>query len=448
MLTTRQALTGPWAGSLRTWGSTAIPGSVVVVVQELPVGYPDAWFVVASAVLQFVLPGAWMWLVATVARRLTGEVPPIALAVLWLGVGLVRGAVGGAVALSAGLDPEWAFRLVFWCALAVIWSPLLTYALAQAEEYRRLLARRAALTRELDEIGVWERETSEARAERMKEAVADALGPAVDEVRAGLRAAAFDAADVAGIQARLDELTARARHFTIVPAFAPEPPPGRASLVAAMSAFQARRPVFAGLLTAVAVAPLMLLEEFRDGGPAAVAEMAVGVAIATIAFMLVGAGTDRLHALPGPARFALLRVGTLLAGGLGVTVVALLPWNWLPEDAFLALALMPVLFSAAADILSTAVGLEATNVRLEELLAAQQQLALERTRGIQEAEERASAQLLELIRGDLSGRLASCAMALAFLAAGAFTTTERERIVGTIVDQLDTASARLRELRT
>jgi hypothetical protein len=191
---------------------------------------------------------------------------------------------------------------------------------------------------------------------------------------------------------------------------------------------------------------VLLLEQLRDGGPLAVAEMAVGIAIATISFMLVAAGTSRLR-VPGFARFALLRIGTVAGGVTGAIVIALLPWSWLPDDAFLALGLMPLLFSAAADILSTAVGLAATNGVLDELVAHDQELVRTRMAAVREAEELASAQLLELVRGELSGRLASCAMALAFLAAGTFTDAEHERVVGGIVDQLDSASARLRELR-
>jgi hypothetical protein len=446
MLTTRQALTGPWAGNLAGWGSTAIPGSLLVVMQELPVGYPSGWYIVASIVLQFALPGAWVGLVTGVARRLTGEVPPVALAILWLGIGVLRGVVGGAVALVAGLDPEWAFRIVFWCAVAVIWTPLLTYAQAQAEEYRRLLAVRARSARELERLDAQRRETAEVRAGRMSEAVADALGPALDEVRAGLRTARFDAADVDGIRRRLDDLSVRAREFTTPPAAGPDRPRERASVTEAMSAFQLRRPVFAALLTAVAVAPVLLLEQFRVGGLLAVAEMAVGIGVASVAFVVVAAITSRLP-LPGLGRFALLRIGTLLGGGAGAIVIALLPWNWLPEHAFLSLAVMPLLFSAAADILSTAVGVEATNALLGRLIARDELFAEEWRHEMQQNDELASARLLELVRGELSGRLASCAMALAFLAAGTFTDADRERVLGSLVDQLDTASARLRELR-
>jgi hypothetical protein len=446
MLTTRQALTGPWAGNLAGWASTAVPGSLLVVMQELPTGYPSGWFIAGSIALQFALPGVWVWLLTTVSRRLTGEVPPVALGVLWLGIGVLRGIAGGAVALWAGLDPEWAFRIVFWCALAVIWTPLLTYAHAQAEEYRRLLALRSRLSRDLNDLETRGRETADERTRRLGEAVADALGPALEEVRAGLRTARFEPATVDGIRGRLDELSTRAREFASPPVVDADRPKMRASLLAAMSAFQLRRPIFAGMLTAVAVAPVLLLEQLRDGGPLAVAEMAVGIAIATISFMLVAAGTSRLR-VPGFARFALLRIGTVAGGVTGAIVIALLPWSWLPDDAFLALGLMPLLFSAAADILSTAVGLAATNGVLDELVAHDQELVRTRMAAVREAEELASAQLLELVRGELSGRLASCAMALAFLAAGTFTDAEHERVVGGIVDQLDSASARLRELR-
>ncbi|WP_395639359.1 hypothetical protein [Pseudolysinimonas sp.] len=446
MLTTRHALTGPWAANVRGWGSTAVPGSLLVVMQELPTGFPNGWYIVASVALQFTLPGIWVWLVSTVFRRRTGIVPPVGLVTMWLGVGVLRGLAGGAVALSAGLDPEWVFRIVFWCVLALIWTPLLTYALAQGEEYRRLLAYRARLARDLADLDARSRETAAERTRRMGDAIADALGPALEEIRAGLHTARVDAVTVHRIRRRLDDLSARARDFATAPAVEPSRPDERASLVVAMSAFQSRRPIFAGLLTAAAVAPPLLLEAFRVGGLPAVAEMAVGIATATILFMLVAAGTDRLR-VPGIVSFALLRGGTLAAGGIGATAIALLTWSWLDEDAFLALALMPLLFSVAADILSTAVGLQATSARLDELIARDERTVEARTIALADAEEQASAQILELVRGEVSGRLASCAMALAFLAAGTFTPADQERVVGTIVDQLETAAARIRELR-
>jgi hypothetical protein len=446
VLTTRQALTGPWAGNLAGWGGTLVPGSLLVVMQELPTGYPNGWFIALSAALQFLLAGVWVALAVSVSRRLTGEVPPAALGIVWLGVGLTRGLTGGAVALAAGLDPEWTHRIAFWCVLSVLWTPLLTYALAQAEEYRRLLNQRALLAIELSKLEARERENAQARTQRVGAAIADALGPALEELRAGLRTASLDAATVDDIRGRLDELSVRARDFTAAREIPSGRPLGRASLVAAMTAFQLDRPVFAGLLTAAATAPVLLLLQYRVGGFPAVAEMAAGIGIATLAFMLVAAGVSRLRA-PRLARFVLLRVGTLVGGGLGAASIAFLPWNWLPEDAFVALALVPLLFSAAADILTTGVALEATNARLDALIDRDHELVHSRAESLKLAEEEEAAQLLELVRGELSGRLASCAMALAFLAAGTFSDADRERILGGIVDQLDTAAARVRELR-
>jgi len=446
VLTTRQALTGPWAASARSWGSTLVPGTLIVVMQELPTGYPNGWFIALSALLQFLIAGAWVGLVAAVGRRLTGEVPPVALAVAWLGVGVGRALVGGAVALAAGLDPEWTFRIVFWCAVTLLWTPLLTYALAQAEEYRRLLAQRTRLEHDLDELLVRAHEGAAERAARAGDAIADALGPALDEVRAGLLTARFDPVEIERIRRRLDELSRRTRDFTTPPVFEPAAPRMRSSVVAAMSSFQVERPVFAGVLTAAAVAPVLALAELRVGGILAAAEMLVGVAIATLGFILVSVGVSRLHT-PRLTRFVVLRVGTFLAGVVGALTIAFLPWSWLPDVAFLALAATPFLFSAAADILSTAVGLEATGTQLAAAISRDESLVQALRTELHAEEEQASAELLEFVRGEISGRLASCALALAYLDSGDLGTADRARILVGIADQLDQAAARLQELR-
>lgn len=442
------AFSGPWAASVRGWALVSALGSLVVLTQELATPLPDAGWIALSALAQAGAAGLWTLTVAGLSRRRFGRIVPVAAGLLWIGHGAARGASGALVATAAGVDPEWAYRLSFWTVLAVCWLPLLTYAYAQWQEHRRLLSLRVTLRRSIERAAQRDAESTEARTRRLVDAVESALGPATDELRASLleNATTMDADTLASIAARVDDLTVRTAAFTSPPPH--EPPvaePGVATVREASLEFELGRPIFASLLAAVATAPLLLPESFREGGWWGLAEAALAILASTI----VVAGVFlvlRPSRASAAVRSVASRFGVVAAGLAGTAVLVLLPWDDVTGPDAIVVVLYPVAFALAASTVATAVALHATNVDLgastERL---RKDLVLIYAR-VARADEAAAARIVELVRGEINGRLAVSAMALGFLAGGDTGTRSRADVVSTVLAQLDEVAADLQRL--
>jgi hypothetical protein len=443
--TTADSLSGPWAANLPGWVATTALASVIVVTQEILTPLPDAGWIALSVLSQLVASTVWGIAVATISRRLRGRVVPVASGLLWTGIGVTRGATGALVAAAAGLDPEWAYRIAFWTLVSLCWMPLLTYALAQWDEHRRLLAVRAGLAEAHDTASERAAESAEDRRRRMSRAVDDALGPALDEVRAALREnPTLDEQQAGAIASRLDRLAERTAHFTASSsAVAPPRAGGRVSVNAAAHEFELRRPVLAGVLTAVDTAPLILPEAFRDGGIPELAEFVIAIVLSTAAVTGLYAAM-RPFLFAGAVRSTLTRVGVLGAGVIGTVVVILLPWDSFGPQDHVLLAMYPLVFWFAAAATGTAVAFNATNVELAEHVDHDRAAVVEISARVQAAEQETADRLETLVRGDLNGRVASCVLALALLADGGMPAESRERAITAVLEQLDAAAAELR----
>lgn len=444
MTSTAEALSGPWAANLTGWAVTTALASTVVVVQELATGFPDAGWIVLSLLLQ--MAGATLWAapVAAISRRRYGRIPRAAQLLLWGGIGVARGLIGGSVAAAAGLDPEWVYRVGFWTLASLCWMPLLTYALARWDEHRRLLATRAALGLAVDDATARAAEGADARAERMSRAAADALRPAIDEIRARLREnAALDGPHARAIAGRLDELASRTASFTASSAVTVPRASGRVSVRRASREFELGRPVFAALLAAAETAPLMIPEAYRDDGWISVAEVVLGIIASTL--VLVG-----VYAFVRPSRFTgaqrsvISRVGVVVAGLAGTALQTLLPWDPFQYSDLALLFVFPLVFATAASATATAVALDATNRQLEGQVASERAALDELATRVRIADEEAAARLELLVRGEVNGRVASCVLALGMLADGGVPVESRERVVAGVLEQLDAAADELR----
>jgi hypothetical protein len=443
--TTSEALTGPWAANVRGWLVTVIPASLVVVVQEVVTPLPDAGWIALSVGLQLVAVTGWAALVAIIARGLTGRVPPVALGMMWLGIGVLRGVIGALLATEAGVPPEWGYRIGFWVIVTLCWMPLLTYALAQWDEHRRLLAERTTMAAALDDAASHAAEGDEARALRLAAAVDDALGPGLDEIRAALRAsgAGLDARSAGEVAARLDALVAQSAAYTTPdPVSPPTRSAGRVSVAVASREFELRRPVFAALLTAADTAPLLLPEAFRDDGWLAVAEMATAIAVATALLMATYAILRPLR-FTGVQRSIGSRVGVVAAGLAGAGTLLIHDWQEFQPHDLLLIAVFPLVFVAAASTTATAVALEATNVDLRRQAADEHEALTNLGARVRAADADAAVRLETLVRGELNGRLAGCAMALGFLAHGDVAGEARGDLVANVLAQLDAAAEEL-----
>lgn len=442
------AFSGPWAANVRGWVLTSVLASVVVVMQELATPLPHLGWIALSAVIQAAAAGLWTFAVAGLSRLRFGRVIPVASGLLWVGQGVTRGVGGALVAAAAGVDPEWGYRLAFWVLLSLCWSPLLNYALAQWEEHRRLLSLRAALARSLERAAHRDAESAETRTRRLAEAVESSLGPAIEELRAGLleSATSMDADIAASIAARVDDLALRTAAFTSAPP--PEPPataPGIATVREASLAFELERPIFAANLAALATAPLLLPETFRVAGWVGLGEAALAILASTI----VVAGVFlvlRPSRASAAVRSLLSRVGVVAAGLVGTAVLATLPWEPVAARGVIFVVLYPVAFAVAASTVATAVALHTTNDELQASTEhARDELAMIHAR-VARADEAAATQIVELVRGEINGRLAVSAMALGFLAGGETGTRSRADVVNTVLAQLDEVAAELQRL--
>lgn len=445
MTSTAEALSGPWAANLPGWAATTALATLIVWMQEIATPLPNAEWIVLSALLQAVASTLWGVGVVGISRRRFGRVVPVASGLLWTGIGVVRGVGGGVVAAAAGLDPEWAYRIVFWTIVALCWMPLITYALAQWDEHRRLLAVRAGLAEAFRTATALAAESSEDRSRRMSRAVDDSLGPALDEIRAALRGSpTLDSPHAGAIAARLDALTSRTASFSAsTPVLAPPRSAGRVSVSEASNEFELRRPVFAALLAAANTTPLVLPEAFRNGGQPDAAEAVVAIVVSTIALIGLYAAL-RPSLFAGRLRSTLTRVGVLVAGLVGAVVMIVLPWDPIGANDHILVAVFPIVFWFAAAAAGTAVGLAATNVDLAAHVHSDDRALEELTERVTAAEAQTASRLETLVRGEVNGRVASCALALALLADGGVPEASRERVIAGVLQQLDAAAADLR----
>jgi len=107
------------------------------------------------------------------------------------------------------------------------------------------------------------------------------------------------------------------------------------------------------------------------------------------------------------------------------------------------IAIFPLVFHTAAATVATAVALHTTNSEIERRAIADGELLSRQLATAREAEERAASGLVALVRGELNGRLAACAMALGFLASGSLPVASRAATIRGVIEQLDAAADEL-----
>jgi hypothetical protein len=215
------------------------------------------------------------------------------------------------------------------------------------------------------------------------------------------------------------------------------------SVQAAVQEFELRRPVVAALITGVATAAVLYPEALREGGWPHVAEAAVAIVVA-VALMY---GTILVLQRRGTRlRPAVRRVSIIVGALAGAGMLGVLPWEPFESRDVLVIATFPLLFATAASIVSIAAALARTNAHLGRLaLEERETLAGLRARA-RAADEATSAGIVKLVRGEVNGRLASCAMALGFLASGGIPADSRAAAIEAVIAQLDDVDAELAQI--
>ena len=416
-----EAFGGRWAASPLAWLILLLPTTLLVVLQDIATPFSAPTALLASAAAQHVVGGGLAIGIVAVLRRRWPIIPALAIFAVWALAGVVRGLVGGAFAAEfAGVEPEFLFRAAFWVAAAIIWMPLFTYSFTQLDARRVLLA-------ELDAIMLRvEREkrrahlsTSDLRSELVA-AVRGAVGPLVADVRQRLSAAAEQDGEIplGPISEELESIATEASAIVnetgddAPPTEQPLPTLHWAPTLEALT-FDRSRPLFATLLTVAATAALMLPDSFRLGG---VREMLENLGALTAAGLIMWVGL-RLSRLSKEFRVGQAAVIFTVAGLGGMATLVLIETYPLGlHDIAVAVAL-PVWFASSAGILSAAVGLARTNVKLIATFDERWSELVTLRAQAHRREEKIRKQVAQLLHGPILGRLSACVMALNFFLA-------------------------------
>ncbi len=420
MVSPAEAFGGRWVSSPLAWLLLLFPVMLLVVVQEAMTPFPSALYMLGSALAQHTIASVVSILLLTALRRRWPVVPVVAAFVVWIIAGVLRGLVGGIIAdLFAGIDPDYAYRIIYWVVITVVWGPLLTYVFAQAEMRRALSTELATVTESIH----GERERGHRSVNRLTNelvaSVRDAVRPLVADVRSRLELAAAHDQEMPleSISERLEFISHEARSIIDHPRY-PEPeavarPTQPSSPLVESLTFDRSRPIFASLLTAVALSALVLPDAVHAGGAreALEATIAVLAGAATMLLCLLLARRARTFT----AAHAALIFSLAAAAAVGsMLVIENYPIS--PRDLSLLLAL-PIGFILSAATLSAAVGIAIANLNLLARLDEQQSELDELRNHSRAREERIAAQVNEILHGPILGRLSACVMALNFFLA-------------------------------
>jgi MFS family permease len=420
MVSPAEAFGGRWAASPLSWLVLLLPTTLLVVIQDTATPFPSPAYLLASALLQHLAGGGLAVALVTVLRAFRPIIPIPAMFAIWALGGVVRGLVGGAFASAfEGVQPEYVYRVCFWVVAAVVWMPLFTYLFAQLDSRRVLLAEFESITARLEQEQERARSTTSQLRNELVTAVRDAVGPLVADVRERLSTAAEQDGEIplGPISQELESIATEASSIVTkpvddVPLEQPLPPLHWAPTLEALT-FDRSRPVFATLLTLLAVAPLMLPDSFRLGGPPEALECVI--TLVTGGFVMwLGLRISRRA-----REFTIAHAAMIFAAAGLAALAVLLAIETYPldqHDVAIAVAI-PVWFAGSAAILSAEVGIAVASVklipRLEERRAELHTL-LERSRA---REDEIKAQVAQLLHGPILGRLSACIMALNFFLA-------------------------------
>ncbi len=450
VMTVREALGGPWAAHWLLLVAFLPPSTLLVLLRETVTPFPEWWWPLASALAQHVVTGAVIMIGGAIARRLHTLVPVATVLAIWaLGAGL-RGVVGGAVAQQvAGVDPEFLERIAVWTIVSIVWVPSLVYAIAQFERRRLIIGALDVTEFELTRERPRANATSSEVQQRLRQAIAESLTPALHDLQSSLEASrsTLDRAPVAELSLRLSQLhdhTADLLESAHMPPAAA--PPSRSSLRRALDV-PPRRPWLTALLVAIATTTLVVFDAWRIFGPLAAIEVIISTAAAS---MVIGAV---------PATLAVVRPDALLANGQRTTVIATLLGIFVSTFLMLNSGIDPItwhgllivpllacgLSVASATYLSTIV-LADSNVEADARLTTLQRDLIAVREHNEFLVDRERHRLSELMHGPVQGRIAACIMALNFHATGDHDAEQAQFLTDSVLDHLRAVSRDLAQI--
>jgi len=417
-LSVRRALGGSAAGSARSWLLLLVPSTLLVVVQESNTDFDFWWLTLVSALAQHLAVGVLLLALPLLHRR--WHIIPLDLMIpIWVAVGVTRGLVSGYFADHfASIDPQYGYRMLSWIGVSLVWTPLFTYALAQYEHRRDLIAGYDAAAAFLDEAKVRSVETSSELHSRLVKAIQKSVAPVIHEIRASLERVSqgLGTDTLATIGSRLSLVSSDVSRLVddrLVDVSVPGLRSRRPSLLAA-SRFLHSRPLLVSILTITTIAVVTIPDALIIGHPKIALETTIALAVALVVLWAGLAATARWQENVRHRNNLIVYLSFVLAGIAAGATLVLVPISQSgPHEMTLRFALpIGIVFSAGA--LSAAIGLATANTELitqtREMRA--EAATLDATSTAMEVRVRENLSIV--LHGPVLGRLSACVMALNF----------------------------------
>lgn len=416
MISLPDALRGRWASHPLGWLLLLVPNAALVVLQETTNGFPSIGLVLLSALIQHVVAGGFLVGAGILALRALRTVPVVLVYSIWTASGVIRGFLSGWLAVEfAGGEPEYLYRIAYWTIATLVWMPLFTYLLAQLEFRRQLLAQSERLHTRITRAESREKQSVDERAAELVTAVRDTVAPLIVEARNILALAADrdSTMSLEPISAKLEVIASTARSVVdraAAPDEAATLAPARWSPVIEALAFARARPFYSSVLTCIAVVSLFLPESLREDGLAG-AVVHTGAVVAGGVVVTLGLLLARLS-----RHFTAMHAAAIFVAGAAMTQAFLLVIDvHSPNERDWALVIAgPLAFTAAAAMLSSAIGIGLGNLKLVATVVEQSARLTELTDRSLAREAEITLKVSELLHGPILGRLSACIMALNF----------------------------------
>ncbi len=422
-LSARDALGGPWLGSVTGWAVMLLPATIVVAVQEsslVPVAWPRlVGVVLVSSAAQAGAAGGTTALIAALARRRWRVIPMPLVVAMWVTIGVARGLAGGAVAsLMTGVDPSFIERIAAWVVVSMVAMPLFVYTAAQLEHRRALLTERSALRDRVARENARARLSARELRDSIVAAVSERIRPVIEEIRHILESLSgpSELHAFAAIGDRLSAVSADAEGLLDVSGdgnSALSRPPARSPIMAAL-AVELRRPVRTALLSGLAIVPAVLPVALTPAGFDGTMDALFAVVVFVIALFASVLLRRVLMRRPGFALRLSAAASYLVAGGCASLTIVLLEGGGPRPTEFVVAVLFPAGAVVSAGLVTLAVGVGFANDQLVAELRDEQKRLEDARRLSAERDAKVRAQLTVLMHGPVQGRLSACVMALRF----------------------------------
>jgi hypothetical protein len=452
VLSVREAIGGKWATNPVGWTILLGPATLLVVLQESNTPFPFWGLILVSALAQHVAGPIIAGSIAALARRRRKIIPLPVAYFIWGVIGVSRGLVAGTIASAfAGVEPDYAYRIVTWVAICLIWGPLFTYSMAQLDRRRELLTRWGDASTKLDaEQSI----AGKSAVELQRQLIATmqrAISPVIDQIRASLVAVSggIAATELSAIRFKL-AVVGRDVERVLDPNPESQVDQVRPPLAPLSDAidFEQSRPIFVSTLTGLTLTPLVIPDALRVDGIAFALEILVALTVSVVVMFLALITLRWWREHSRPNLIAAASIGFFLTGVSASLVLLLLQWSPFSAHQLLLVIALPFGIVFATACVSAAIGLALANANLSASIEQSKAESATLHKQSERTVGRVTKQLTELLHGPIQGRLSACAMALNFHASSADPAdpVRIEAVTSSVRSHLELVSRDLEEL--